>query len=271
MTEAAPQPFSLAKLFCLLLFVFVAPSCGTTYSCNSPHCYGQINLSQPGNISYFTVVLDTPQLLGGDGHISDELWLIQQSSACQGADQGSAGLCWVEVGLGAGNNFPDPTVTHYFWAEAPPNGNYVLHDFGVVPNTQFGQLVTLIIENLQDQAQPNTYSATIYYGLPLVLGTLYSQGISANNSMVASNFQFGLELAGTQNAFASDAHFILAWVESADGSYSEFLGGGSASFWNSPPPTGPLSDDYPPIDATWQVTPDQSPNGGRFHTNCCSN
>jgi hypothetical protein len=266
MTTAAAQPLSLAKVLCLLLFVFVGPSCGQTYNCSPAHCYGEITLNQQGNISLFSVVLDTPQLLGGDGHISDELWLSQQSSSCPGADAAAVGLCWVEVGVAAGTSFPDATVTHYFWAEAPPNGNYVLYDFGVVPSTQFGQLITLMIENLQNQGQPNTFTATIFYGLPIIIGTLFSEGTSANNTMVATNFSFGLEVYGTKNASATDAHFITPWVVSGDGSNSAFLGGGTADFWNNQA----MVDNYPPVDADWEVLPTQSQSGEKFHTKCCS-
>jgi hypothetical protein len=98
----------LLAMFAVLL-VRCAPA--ETYSCPGDlHCYGIATwyLPQVGNsfLAAASLTLDTPRLLAGDGHVSDELWLVQYP--CFGGD--AENFCWVEVV--AGFNGLDRTETH---------------------------------------------------------------------------------------------------------------------------------------------------------------
>jgi hypothetical protein len=254
--SASPLPVDFAAtlrtILLLLLLLPLCQSCGPTYSCPAnSHCYGQISLSD--SVTLIRLQLDTPQLIGGDGHISDEVWLVQGNNpACSGTDEN--GLCWVEVGVCAGNSGcsgGDPTTTHFFWAEAPPNGNFNFHDLGVVPSQQFGQRMIVGIAKLPGPDQPNSIFAFVEPGL------LYG-GVSTGNTMTPTTFQFGLELFGTMGASATDAHFTNIYV--MDGNGGAYLGGSTTSFWN-----GVVTDNSPVV-ADWEITPDQSMTGGKFHT-----
>lgn len=179
------------------LILLGAQSCLPTYSCGDSHCYGQIRSQDTAPpISRFTVTLDTPQLVapkgpGGQGHISDEMWLSQRTNPLCNClnpptctESGQFG-CWVEVGIGAQENFPDPNVAHYFWADNRPGLGYLFHDIGPVPTAQFGQAVTLEITRL-DGLPPNSLFAY------LDTGTTAYGGVSSNNTMTPVSTLFGL-------------------------------------------------------------------------------
>jgi hypothetical protein len=75
---------------------------GATYVClgDNGHCYGTINWYLPNTgfdvLTSAFVTLDTPQMVAGDGHTSDELWFAQDH--CLGG--GNETSRWVEVGGG---------------------------------------------------------------------------------------------------------------------------------------------------------------------------
>jgi hypothetical protein len=78
--------------------------------------------------------------------------------------------------------------------------------------------------------------------------------------MSANYINFGLELAGTMGASASDAHFTnIVYMDTSQGGY---LPGGNAASWNS---QGTFLDN-PPVDANWEIYPFDSSTGGKFHT-----
>src|SRR5215831_17122088 len=73
-----------------------APPPPTTYSCGGGeggHCYGVVQ-ERPANLNGVSTSLTAVAMNGGDGHISDEMWLTQ--------DDNCKGPCWIEVGLRAG-------------------------------------------------------------------------------------------------------------------------------------------------------------------------
>jgi hypothetical protein len=259
MTHSPARPLSAAALAALVLFAIVGQSCGPTltYSCPSSgtHCYGQVNITETHfnvAITLVRLTLDTPLITGGDGHISDEVWLGEfPSSFCSG------GNCWIEAGICAGEgtnggncDLLSAMVAHFFWAEAPPNGMYVFYDLAVVAAEQFGQPIIVTLAKLPLPTQPDSFVAYVGpYG-----------GVSQNNTMSANYINFGLELAGTMGASASDAHFTnIYYMDTSQGGY---LTGGNAASWNS---QGTFLDN-PPVDANWEIYPFDSSTGGKFHT-----
>jgi hypothetical protein len=85
----------------LLIVMLLLGACGNpSYTCTdeSGHCYGVAQLQVPDNDVVGTS-FNAVSLNGGDGHISDEIWLVQKnSSACSNASN----QCWVEIGTCAG-------------------------------------------------------------------------------------------------------------------------------------------------------------------------
>jgi hypothetical protein len=258
MTKAGKLLLDLGTLAPLAVFALIGQSCTPSliYSCTGPHCYGRVEIHNPNVISLFRLTLDTPQLVGGDDHITDELWLLQDQNPACSANPYAPQVCWVEVGLCAGQCFDyaaegpqDPTLTKYFWAEAHPNGNYIAYDLAIVPQEQFGQPMSVQIVKLPDSDQPNSFFASLEPGL------LYG-GVSTNNTMTPTIVQFGLELSGTIGALATDAHFTnLYLVDSSGGAY---LWDEGKDFWNG------ITRYDPPIVASWEIFPNQSSSGGRI-------
>jgi hypothetical protein len=235
-----------ASLLCAVLPLLFGCPPTNIYSCNSPdhHCYGIITRDDP-SVTFTEVVLDTPQMVGGDGFVTNELWLVQKFNP--GCHINTSDACWVEVGVtsGAGSTVPTPsTETHYFWADNRPGGGFFGHDLGLVPQADFDHQLRISIGAID--------ASTFLVILQRVSdGTFAGSGHSTSNTMTPDRVDFGLELYGTQGAATPDVHFTNIQDQSG------YLHSDIAPFVDSP------------VRASWQILPSQSPNGGRFHTVCC--
>ncbi len=245
----------------LLTFLISLALCGcNSYTCSSPHCYGIVEFSSPG-IEGFGMFVDVGHMLNtGDGFVDNEIWIVDRGNrACNGTNQSN--MCWVEVGYladngtVAGNAGASGLDPHFFWADSRPNGGFVWHDLGGIPDTYYGQKVFLLIL----KQGTNTWSASVYpigiQGAPTLTGT------STNNAMTPQSGLMGQELFGTKGGTAGPVTYTVTGIKAA---------GSSSPLLSTVTTDGSVTSNNPPR-GTWLTKPSvPSANGGVFQTGCCS-
>ena len=253
--------FSTLAVFALWI-AFAAPASAQNYNCGTPqqnHCYGVTAWSQTGEYfgAYSDITVGNLNCPSGcGGFVDDEMWLSDYNSAnCQ---SNQFGACWVE----AGYLTSDGGSQVYFWADAREgNGNtFNLHLLGGVDPTGTEDHYMIVKDG---RSNPNNYLVFIYNDSQ---STLYNGTNVPTNpgQMTPHNILIGQELAGSNNASATEVNFCRnRWATSAlDGSYTFFA--------SSQTTQGNVRSDKPPT-ASWLEVPGSmgAPDGGIFQTNCC--
>jgi len=218
------------------------------------HCYGIVQYDHPVFGTY-QVTMVPQQLAGGDGHISDEMWVLDTSTKCSPNNP-----CWIEVGEVAGAdqsgcNFP-ANETHFFWADQRPGSKFFCHDFGKVQNLSgfgFNIPVNVAVLSLQD----GNFSVVIYDGPSTNLN-----GGSTHNSMQMNEGEAGLEVEGTNSASAPLNPFSsMFYAPLGSGFYN-------VVYENN---TGSVTLNSPPVNASWiGGIPSSQNQGAAWVTTCCT-
>jgi hypothetical protein len=249
-------------LILFLTVMLLLAACDGSYSCTN-YCYGVVQLF-PANLNGVATYFNAVSLNGGDGHITDEIWLIEPfDGACANLEE----MCWIEIGIeGESTNSAcqlgvNATGVHVFWADNRPNQGYLCHDMGVLQDQEIGQPMFLAIAIVP--GSPGTFDVELEtcfptWGTATCPGRAFS-GISTNNTMMPQQWNIGLELQGTTGASAPQTQFF--WNSVTDP--SSFFGWGPLSIDGQPSVQSP-------VQAGWTTTPSTSTSGGSWFTSCCN-
>lgn len=236
--------YSLAILFALGFGIAIPMSPALAYTCYGAYgdCFatnawgGRIG----GGFTHVTVVqLNAPgnQSQPQFDYVREELYVGDStSSSCTYHSP-----CYSEVGYGTFSN--NGFYEAYYYAWVPPNGAYNLLEFGIVPSSSYGQVCYF-----RNDQQKN--------GI-LNVGVCDYAGININLSLVPSEWEIGLELAGSHGSAAPAANFT-------DNIYYDPSLNQYAYFEQVP---GSVISESPTY-GTWRVVPNHSNYGGDFETSC---
>jgi len=201
---------------------------------------------------------------GGNGHITEEIWLIQDNNADCGKDR----QCWVEVGLRAGIGCGGTAVgAEVFWADNRPGPDpdhpqgFSCHDLGALLPEEIGQPVFLVIAI--SPGSPNTFdvealTCTSAAGPGTCARRIFSAR-STNNSMAPNRWDIGLEVSGTSGAVAPNTSFNNNIVTNPR----------SPIGWTNLTTNGVVIINAP-VWAGWTTPPSTSSSGGSWSTSCCN-
>jgi len=233
---------------------------GRTYSCgdaSTGHCYGTVrfNVADLGNglnFGSFSTLVNAVALLGGNGELNDELWVMQRQFVTNCGTQPS--ICWVEVGLSAGACSIPSNETHVFWADNRPSEGFFCHDLGSLQQEEFGHPASLLIR--VNASDPTTYDVIVQ---TCVDSSAQCPGRgwveqSTINAMFADTVDMGMELSDSMGANAPGTNFFGTIVAIP----------GGAKFLDV---NGTVRSDVPTT-AVWDSLPTAG-NGGSFRTSCC--
>jgi hypothetical protein len=249
----------------LLAAMLSLQGCGPSYTCTdaSGHCYGVVQVSPP-DLNGVTTSYNAVSLNGGDGHINNEIWLVQQNnSSCSNFGN----QCWVEIGILAATagqgcqSGVNPVGIRIFWADNRPNQGYICHDMGQLQTQEIGQPVFALIGI--HPGSPNTFDAelltcTSETGNGNCPRRVFS-GTSSNNTMVPTAWDIGLELEGTTGASAPQTQYFDNIVTSP----SSPIGWG----WLMTDGTSIIQT---PVNAGWTTPPSTSPENSSWFSSCCN-
>jgi hypothetical protein len=238
-------------VFLLILVTAVISACGSQkYSCVAQHCYAMVTWT--GNPTGFSMEETPVPLTSGDGHVSDEGWLLQ----CQ---PGPIQNCtWVETGEVNDKN----SGTNYFWANNVPPYGFMAYPLGPVAQSD-EQGTYIAFQVRQDPQTPTQWDITI--SRPASGTVLYSVQ-AAGIPMTPSAVEEGLEIEGSQGAQAPLAFFAKSEVFQGSAEHLRTSNGVVTS--DDPPNGGWLGSDTPAN----QNSPDSQNHpyrGGVFVTDCC--
>lgn len=151
----------------------------STYSCVSPHCYGETSWTNKGKYtpvngggtSILVVHLSCPApacSYANQDFIDTEIWIKDVAHEAPSCPTYNAG-CWVEEGVIAlPNSSGSGTTVKYFWADYRPGDSKLnYHDLGVVPSADFGGQVSLYISrtdssNCSTSPRSGTFGSRAY-------------------------------------------------------------------------------------------------------------
>lgn len=214
------------------------------YVCTDPfHCYGTTRWLGGTAGAFTNIRVQHIYNNDGDGFVNNEMWL------------GNAGYdAYVEAGYKANR-----ATIRYFWSEtkpdplAPNRRVFLRHVLSDVPGNDFGQYVSVMLYNYGG----GTYH--IYINSP----NFHFEDNATGNVPTMATVQIGLELVGTATGSAPEAWWTTnAWYTSD----------GQPHYQNTPPPhtsNTPWFVDDPPVHASWDPYPANSPNGGVWKASCC--
>jgi hypothetical protein len=228
------------------------------YKCGS-HCYGINTWTSSAqyfgartDISIARLSCDASTCAPG-GLISDEMWLVDQtSSSCT---QGQDGACWVEIGYIDDYAASKTLSQTFFWADERPNQPFGFELFQDVPDNAFGTTDHFVIINDQ-HITPAGFLVWLYNDS----GTLF-QGTSNDNAMMGTQIEIGQELYGTQGASAQTATFSNNMFA------TQPLGSDNMFVYTAQTARGSVTADNP-INVQWVIDP-ATLAGGQFSTSCC--
>jgi hypothetical protein len=222
---------------------------------NADHCYGKVGfrlsdlIGPQGFLGFTTMMTPFGPLIGGDGELTDELWVRSADDLCRD------GKCWIEVGIIANAGYLPRNETHVFWADNRPNSTFFFHDLGPVQRAEYGKPIDLNIFFIRTPPFPYGVSAVV---CATQQGDCFSRilvGRSTSNTMVPDSIDIGLELAGTTGANGPGATFESSRVDSTVGSKLIDQDGTVRQDW--------------PAAVEW-LTPPSAQHGGVLHTDCCT-
>lgn len=212
------------------------------YSCGTPstgHCYAIASVGD--HLTGFrTTISVVSNLLGGDGFITNEFWLINYSG-----DNG-----WIELGYSAGKY----ELPKYFWARLDPDSHiYQSHDIVTIPQEEIGTRVTFDVH----QTGEDTFVLSVEGG-----STHFSTTVTANlwDGAYGGYAHVGQELEGSTGAVASLAMFVDNHVY--DQSFNLHLATEADHALDE-------DVDKPPFGG-WMQKPASDNQGGVFATHCCA-
>jgi hypothetical protein len=250
----------LRTLFLLPLMLLLGGCPGpTTYSCGGAtggHCYGVVRV-RPAVPKGVSTSLTAVAMNGGDGHVSDEMWLVQDNNPTCGGGQ-----CWVEVGLRAGIGCGGTVAgAEVFWADNRPNNGFFCHDLGALQPQEIGQPTFLVIAIRP--LSPNTFdiealTCTSAAGPGACPRRIFLSN-SGNNSMAANAWNIGLEVSGSSGASAPNTSFDHNLVTDPQSPIGwAFLTTDGEALVSAP------------VGAGWTTRPSTSSSGGSWFTSCCN-
>lgn len=189
----------------------LAPAIPTTltYSCSTTHCYGRDEWQ--GSVSGALTDTSVVHLSSGNGFIDDEMWVAQQSSSGDCANNGN--FCWVEAGYANGDAENGEIGQYFYWADVRPCscGGYHEHDSPVLSNGDYGNEADVGI--FRDDSSD--------WGVYVDGADTSISGVSSSQTMQPTIILIGQELAGTSGANAPTAHFTYNyWQNPNNGSWN---------------------------------------------------
>jgi len=252
-----------------------APTPASTYSCGGPvfgHCYGITEWTRPSSGS--SVTISTVALNGGDGFVTNEMWLFGDpppNLICpNGQDPHGNGTCWVEAGaiagyVGALGYYSDPV---YFWADERPSApgtmdNFNAHVLGYVPTQDLNHGATFRILQAHD--------GTGHYGIQVfnkdcLLVPDYTD-VSTQDQLVPTGIDIGAEVYGSSGASAPPAEYTDNQFQDNNGWHYEIDGGDDLSGGNGSAAVPHRWDRVPTPDGYLPVSgPGQTYRGGDWYT-----
>jgi len=234
---------ALVTLFALIQTPFLDTSRAFAYSCGN-HCYGVVHWdggSSYAGTSLLVRGLGAPD--NGSGFITNEIWFSDSANY------------WVETGTTVG-----PVQGHgicnsdcYYWADYRPDYGYAEHFLANVPQTDYGKISVLGINN-----QGGGTFHVLISGYNGAYG-----GDSTNNSMSPNVIQTGMELLGSSGGYALQAQYSTNLWSDGNNYYDQTNDG-----VNGPPGQ---SNDTSEVAWGWvsgQRPSDPNSNGGTWYTQC---
>jgi hypothetical protein len=112
--------------------------------------------------------------------------------------------CWIEVGESAGTTDYSNGQAFWFWADARPGYQFIIHPYSQISSSEFGQTAPLEI----------SYSGNSNFAVYAWDSAAYGiNRTSTSNSMAANQMSFGMELLGSNGASAPQATFTYPMYE----------------------------------------------------------
>ncbi len=221
-----------------------AQSDSFNYNCGS-YCYDIEMFRQSTNWTIGAEAYNTVRgISAGDGHLSNEIWLIDDHTYSGETD-------WVETGYFIATQVAGQGCAAYteefFWADQRHTSGYNAHCFTPVGSGDYGHDV---IDNVRRSTSDHSYwIVTITpYSTSLRVGT------STSNIMYPNRIDIGEELFGTNSASGPKNEFHNNRYNALNGSWVYFSG---STPWNqignNPPWVGWNNGEDPTKDSTGGV------------------